>query len=182
MVRSGSTMQLTRAADYAVRVMIHLAALPANERALLPDLARATGAPESFLSKVLQALCRAGLINSRRGQSGGFEILDCGRQASMREVIEAIDGPIYINLCLISGASCDRKSYCPAHPFWNKAQEAMLGVLNGAIVAELAAQAPVPSPRPSALISPLAKRKAAERATSAPPTRAGTKKKQHQTA
>ena len=60
MGQSGSTMQLTRAADYAVRVMIHLATLPAQERTLLPALATATGAPKSFLSKVLQALCRAG--------------------------------------------------------------------------------------------------------------------------
>ena len=47
MAQSGSTMQLTRAADYAVRVMIHLATLPAYERALLPALAQATGAPRS---------------------------------------------------------------------------------------------------------------------------------------
>jgi Rrf2 family protein len=166
MVRTGSTMQLTRAADYAVRVMIHLASLPPNERALLPELARATGSPGSFLSKVLQALGRAGLIDSRRGQSGGFEILDRGRRASMREVIEAIDGPIYINLCLISGASCERKSYCPAHPFWSKAQEAMLSVLNGAIVADLAAQATVPSPRDASGFAHLSDQSAAGKANS----------------
>jgi Rrf2 family protein len=133
-------MQLTRAADYAVRVMVHLATLPASERSLLPALARATSTPASFLSKVLQALCRAGFIASRRGQAGGFEILDPGRQASIRQVIEAIDGPICLNLCLTSGASCSRKSYCPAHPIWFKAQEAMLAVLDGATVAELAGQ------------------------------------------
>ena len=108
-------MQLTRAADYAVRVMVHLATLPAHERALLPALAKATDAPESFLSKVLQALVRAKLISSRRGQSGGFEILPRGRQASMYEVIEAIDGPIQLNVCLVSGRSCNRKTCCPAH-------------------------------------------------------------------
>jgi len=75
MKRTNSSMQLTRAADYAVRVMIHLATLPAHERASLPALAEATGAPESFLSKVLQALSRARLITSLRGQAGGFEIL-----------------------------------------------------------------------------------------------------------
>src|ERR1035438_3602577 len=74
MARSSSTMQLTRAADYGIRVMIHMATLPAHERALLPALARATGAPQSFLSKVLQALCHAGFIVSQRGQAGGFEI------------------------------------------------------------------------------------------------------------
>lgn len=133
-------MQLTRAADYGIRVMIHMATLPAHERALLPALARATAAPQSFLSKVLQALCRAGFIASRRGQTGGFEILPSGRKASLSAVIEAIEGPISLNLCLVSGASCKRKSYCPAHPVWASAQEAMLGVLNAATIADLALQ------------------------------------------
>jgi Rrf2 family protein len=142
----GSSMQLTRAADYAVRATIHLATLPEKERALLPALAEATGAPASFLSKVLQALSRAGLVSSRRGQAGGFAILPRGRQASIREVIEAIDGPIYLNVCLMDGMSCNRKSWCPAHPVWVRAQSAMLKILGAAIVADLAAQAAAPVP------------------------------------
>jgi Rrf2 family protein len=150
MGQSGSTMQLTRAADYGVRVMIHLATLPAHQRARLPSLARATGAPESFLSKVLQALCRAGFLASRRGQAGGFEMLSSGRRASVRTVIEAIEGPICLNLCLVHGASCSRKSNCPAHPVWVRAQEAMLGVLNTATVADLAIEAVAPRTRVTA--------------------------------
>ena len=142
-------MQLTRAADYGVRVMIHMATLPAHERALLPALARATGAPQSFLSKVLQALCRAGFIASQRGQLGGFEILTPGRKASIRAVVEAIEGPICLNLCLVSGASCKRKSFCPAHPVWASAQEAMLKVLDTESVAELALHEAALQPRAS---------------------------------
>ena len=149
MDKPSSTMQVTRAADYGIRVMIHLATLPAQERALLPTLARATGTPQSFLSKVLQSLCRARFIASRRGQAGGFEMLPAGRKATVRTVIEAIEGPINLNLCLISGASCKRKSFCPAHPVWASAQEAMLGVLNTATVADLALQSATPHPRAS---------------------------------
>jgi len=140
MESSASSMQLTRAADYAVRVMIHLATLPENERALLPALAEATGAPSSFLSKVLQALSRAGLVLSRRGHLGGFEIVERGRKASMREVIEAIDGPVFLNVCLIDGMSCNRKSWCLAHKVWEKAQAAMMQILDSAIIADLAVQ------------------------------------------
>jgi Rrf2 family protein len=140
MKKFNSSMQLTRAADYATRVMIHLASRPPFERVLLPTLARETGAPESFLSKVLQALSRAKLITSRRGQFGGFEILAKGREASMREVIEAIDGPVYLNVCLIADGSCPRDSWCPAHPVWVRAQKAMLDVLSGALIAELASK------------------------------------------
>jgi len=146
MARSGSSMQLTRAADYGVRVMIHLATLPAGERALLPRLASATGTPESFLSKVLQSLCRAKFIASRRGQAGGFEMLPAGREATMRAVIEAIDGPIRLNVCLMSGASCGRKLHCPAHPVWTSAQEAMMAVLDASSIAALAIQSAGPQP------------------------------------
>jgi Rrf2 family protein len=142
-------MQVTRAADYGIRVMIYMATLPAHERALLPALARATSAPESFLSKVLQALCRAGLIASRRGQTGGFELLPTGRKATIRSVIEAVEGPICLNLCLSAGPSCKRKSFCPAHPVWASAQEAMLKVLDTATVADLALQPVAPPPRAS---------------------------------
>ena len=134
-------MQLTRAADYGVRVMIHLAGLTANGRISLPDLAQATGAPESFLSKVLQSLARAGLITSRRGQSGGFRITPDGTGATMREVIEAIDGPICLNVCIIPGRSCTRKPRCPAHPVWVEAQQAMMDVLSGVTIASMASSA-----------------------------------------
>jgi Rrf2 family protein len=136
--RCNSSMQLTRAADYAVRVMVHLATLAPETRAFLPDLAEATAAPESFLSKVLQALARAQLISSRRGTLGGFAILPHGREATLREVIESIDGPICLNLCLNGGKDCERKSWCPAHPVWARAQRAMIDVLMSVTVSSMA--------------------------------------------
>lgn len=138
--KCNSSMQLTRAADYAVRVMIYLATLPEEKRTLLPELARATEAPVSFLSKVLQSLAHAELLSSRRGKAGGFAILPRGREATLREIIEAIDGPICLNVCLNGGRDCGRKSWCPAHPVWARAQRAMLDVLTSATVSTLAAR------------------------------------------
>lgn len=139
--KCNSSMQLTRAADYAVRVMIHLATLAPENRALLPALAQACAAPESFLSKVMQALVRRGLIASRRGKQGGFSILPRGYDATMREVIEAIDGPICLNVCLNDGKDCKRKSWCPAHPVWARAQRAMVDVLMSVTVSAMAESA-----------------------------------------
>ena len=62
----------------------------------------------------------------------------------MRAVIEAIDGPIRLNVCLFSGASCSRKLHCPAHPVWTSAQEAMMAVLDASNIAALAIQAAGP--------------------------------------
>ena len=142
MEKWNSSMQLTRAADYAVRVMIHLASVKRGERASLPAIGAATGAPESFLSKVLQSLTRARLITSRRGPAGGFEISTRGRRASMRDVIEAIDGRLCLNVCLSERRPCPRKDWCPAHPVWVQAQAAMLDILGTAKIADLATGAP----------------------------------------
>ncbi len=130
-------MQLTRAADYAVRVMIHLASQP--EGAIVPKklLATAAEAPESFLSKILQSLSRAGLIQTRRGVVGGFSLLRRGAQASMLEIVECIDGPIALNVCVTSGISCNRQGECAAHGVWVRAQAAMLSVLSDAKIAEM---------------------------------------------
>ena len=131
-------MQLTRAADYAVRVMIHLATLPAGTRSSRGELAAAAECPEQFLSKVLQSLTRAGLVVSHRGNTGGFELPRSRREASLLEVIEAIEGPLRLNLCLSSDHSCSRQSWCPAHAVWAEAQTAMAGVLRGATISSLA--------------------------------------------
>jgi Rrf2 family protein len=136
--RKASPLQLTREVDYGVRVMIHLAGRPEHDRAQLDELAAATGAPKSFLSKVLQSLCHAQFVSSQRGSSGGFTILPAGRQASIASVFEAIEGAWTLNVCLTPGDSCSRKGDCPAHPVWAAAQKAMLGVLRAQTVQDLA--------------------------------------------
>lgn len=144
MAKSGSSLQLNRGADYAIRALIFLAGLPEGNRVMLPELARVTAAPESFLSKILQELCHAGLTSSIRGQSGGFEILEEGRKATISSVISAVDGPVRLNVCLFYGESCDRKDQCPAHPVWLRAQTAILNVLDAQTIEELAQSANAP--------------------------------------
>ena len=131
-------MQLTRAADYAVRVMIHLAGLPPGTRISRSELSAAAECPEQFLCKVLQNLTRAGLVISHRGNTGGFELEELHRTASLLEVVEAMEGPIRLNLCLTSDHGCTRQGWCPAHCVWAEAQQALSKVLASHTIRELA--------------------------------------------
>src|SRR5689334_6440580 len=124
-------MQLTRAADYAVRVMVHLAGLPPATRVSRSELSAAAECPEQFLSKVLQQLTRAGLMISHRGNTGGFELEQSHRAATLLEIVEAVEGPIRLNLCLANDHSCNRQAWCPMHGVWVEAQHAMTSVLAG---------------------------------------------------
>ncbi len=131
-------MQITRATDYAVRVMAHLATLPEGARVPVSELARAGGAPESFVSKVLQQLVRCGMVTSLRGMGGGFQLAVRPDQVTLLELVEAVEGPLQINLCLPGKQSCDRKSWCGAHPIWREAQAALKKTLASATIAGLA--------------------------------------------
>jgi len=134
-------MQLTRAADYAVRVMIHMAGLPPGTRASRSELAEAVECPEQFLSKVLQSLTRGGLVMSHRGNTGGFELPGGYRQATLLDVVEAIEGRIRLNVCLSSEHSCARQVWCPAHEVWAEAQASLVTVLKKSTVGDLAERA-----------------------------------------
>jgi len=133
-------MQITRASDYAVRVMIHLAGLPPHSTVKQSALANATDVSGHFLSKVLQQLVRCQLIRSQRGSGGGYGLAVAATKVSLLDVVEAIEGPVRLNQCIEEGPSCDRKQWCPAHQVWARAQEAIVAVLGGASIASLAAQ------------------------------------------
>jgi Rrf2 family protein len=128
--------------------MIHLAGLPVGTRTSRTELADAAGCPEQFLSKVLQNLTRTGLVISHRGNTGGFELPELHRHASVLEVIEAVEGPIHLNLCLTHDQACERQTWCPAHLVWMRAQQAMTEVLRTTSISELARQVPGMAPRP----------------------------------
>jgi Rrf2 family protein len=134
-------MQITRASDYAVRVMIHLAGLPLGSSMRQSELSNATDVSGHFLSKVLQQLVRSRLIRSQRGAGGGYTLAVSAQSVSLLDVVEAIEGPVRLNQCIEEGPSCERKSWCPAHQVWAQAQAAIVKVLGAASMATLAARA-----------------------------------------
>ena len=131
-------MQLTRAADYAVRVMIHLAGQPASERATRVEIAARGDVPEAFLGKILQSLSRAGLIASHRGMSGGYVLGRPGEQITVLDIVEAMEGPVQLNACVGPNPTCERSPGCPVHDVWERAQEALTSVLKSESIASLA--------------------------------------------
>jgi Rrf2 family protein len=125
-------MQLTRGADYGVRVMVQLASAEPGARMSLGALAEAAEAPAAFLSKVLQQLVRTGLVVSHRGKRGGFSLANHGTNPSLLEIVDAMDGLPPLNDCLKTTEPCDRSSWCGAHLVWLEAQSRMRDVLAGA--------------------------------------------------
>jgi len=138
---------VTRAADYALRATLALAGLPPGARLCLSELADSCEVPPSYLYKVLQSLARGGLLAAHRGVTGGYELTPRARQASVLDIVEAVNGLPLLNTCVLAGG-CRRAPTCPAHPVWHQAQERMREVLAGARIADLAGDHPVSAQRP----------------------------------
>ncbi len=132
------TMQLTRAADYAVRVMLHMLTLPPGTRLNRDTLAEAGQVPAHFLGKILQSLTRTGFVVAHRGVTGGYEVSRAAGEKTLLELVQAIEGPVWLNQCLDPAQRCERQGWCPAHTLWSEAQTAMVKVLRSKTLNELA--------------------------------------------
>jgi Rrf2 family transcriptional regulator, iron-sulfur cluster assembly transcription factor len=124
-------MELTRKGEYAIRGILYLASLPLGKVALISEIAKAADVPKSFLSKIFQSFAKIGLVNSSRGTGGGFTLGRPAAQITLREVVEAVEGPILPNRCLIGQGSCSRDATCSVHPVWRKVQNEVVAILDG---------------------------------------------------
>ncbi len=133
-------MVITRATEYAIRTVIYLAKQPKGDIVLKKDICRTQEVTPAFLTKILQPLIKAGIVSSQRGVGGGF-LLACDPQSiNLLDLLEAEEGPLKLNHCLIDSGDCLRKAYCAAHLVWTEAQGEMVRVLKKHSIADLAAQ------------------------------------------
>ncbi len=130
-------LQLTRDGEYAVRAVVFLASQPEGKVSLINEIAEVQEVPKSYLSKIMQHLTRAGLVKSRRGARGGFTLARPADSITLREAIEAVEGPIFLNVCLIRKGECHRDDFCPVHPVWKEAQKKLMEVLESKTLADL---------------------------------------------
>lgn len=130
-------LQITRDGEYAVRAVVFLAAQPEGKVSLITEISETQEVPKSYLSKIMQHLVRSGLVKSRRGAKGGFVLARPANEITLRQTIEALEGPIHLNVCLIKKGECHRDDLCPVHPVWRDAQRKLIEILDSKTMADL---------------------------------------------
>lgn len=131
-------MKISREGDYALRAVIHMAAKPEGVISTKDEVARAEDIPPKFLSKILQSLVRAGVVASKAGVGGGYRLARSPERISFLEVIEAIEGPLMLNLCCGDFGGCERQGDCNQEWVWREAQRALADHFQRTTLAEAA--------------------------------------------
>lgn len=119
-------MRLSRKADYALRAVRHISNLPKGKLASINLVSEAESVPREFLAKILKDLTRAGILVSYQGVTGGYRLAKTPREVTFLHVIEAIDGPIHLNLCTESESGvcrCEHFENCKLATFWATQEE-----------------------------------------------------------
>ncbi len=138
-------MQVSRKIDYALRAVIHLANEENSERACtVSEIAARERVPRQFLEKIIQDLIHKGLVRSQRGPQGGYLLARPADQVTFRDVIEAVEGPISLNVCVGEHADCSLMGACGMERVWREGQRRVLELFEKTTIADV--RAPRPSP------------------------------------
>jgi Rrf2 family protein len=117
-------MQLSRKADYALLAVAYMARLEKGELASIRQIATAQSVPREFLAKILKELTMAGILVSFQGVTGGYRLARPAKGISFLDVIEAMEGPVRVNLCVEgSHCGCTHEKGCEIRPFFVKQQK-----------------------------------------------------------
>src|SRR5512136_756181 len=134
-------LRISRKIDYGLRAMIYLASIPSDSVIPFREIARQMDVPEDFLAKILKTLVDQGLVKSTRGPHGGYALARAPDDISFLDVIEAVEGPVALNVCLDGDDACGRSSSCTMVSVWRLGQERMLDVYRQARLSELTMKA-----------------------------------------
>jgi Rrf2 family transcriptional regulator, nitric oxide-sensitive transcriptional repressor len=104
---------ISQTVDYALRAVVHLASKASSARTT-DEIAEATRVPRAYLSKVMQSLCRAGIVHSQRGIGGGMTLTKSAAELTILEVVNAVEPIQRIRSCPL-GLTAHGVRLCPLH-------------------------------------------------------------------
>ncbi len=131
-------MQVSRKVDYALRAVIHLANAEANGgTCTVAEIAERERMPRQFLEKIVQQLIRKELVRSRRGCHGGYVLARPAEDVTFRDVIEALEGPISLNVCVGDHPDCFLIGACGMNRIWAEGQRRVMDLFEKTTIASV---------------------------------------------
>jgi len=129
---------LSRASQYAVRALVHLARLPPHAAATVHAISDAEGIPEPFLAKVVRRLVSEGYVASFRGPGGGMRLARDPESISVMDVMSCVDGADPFSGCFLGMPKCNEDAPCAMHHSWAPMREKLQSDLARTSIASLA--------------------------------------------
>lgn len=119
---------ITNSTKYALKALLYLASDCHDDFVQVDRLSEVTGVPGPYLSKLMKELGKQGIVETRRGASGGVRLKKSNM--SLLDICKALKDPIVDADCFLNATACDRNSPCPFHKEWGDLRKRFLDFLS----------------------------------------------------
>jgi Rrf2 family protein len=135
-------LSLTRKTDYALVALADMAR-NGHERSSARSLSTRLNVPPRLLTNILSQLTHHGLVISVRGANGGYALAKPPEEISLRELIEAVEGPVRLARCCVpedngDPPTCERTEICLNRDAVRKLHESLKGYLDEITLSDIA--------------------------------------------
>ena len=131
-------LELSSEGRYALRALIYLAWV--GERVTADRISAEAHIPRRLLSRIMAKLSHAGLVESGQGRGGGSRLARPTNQITLREAVEAVEGPFGVTRCIMEDRACGEGRPCTLHDAWEEGQQAILEYLDTQTLEEFISQ------------------------------------------
>jgi Rrf2 family protein len=128
---------IRRNTDYAMRAAVELAGRFGSAPVATREIAESQDIPYQLACKLLQRLNKASIVKSIMGPAGGFILCRNPSKITVRQVVEAVQGPVQINRCLFDKKSCRLSPNCTISPELGRLQKKINVFLEGLSLRQL---------------------------------------------
>jgi Rrf2 family protein len=135
---NNGSVHISAKTDYAIRATIELASAGEAGSLTAHAIADAQRIPLRFLLNILADLRRVGLVDSRRGPSGGWWLSRSADSITIADVIRAVDGPMVEFTGLRPGQPADQGAAVSVANLWLAVRDGIRDILEQTTVADLA--------------------------------------------
>jgi Rrf2 family protein len=133
-------LELSSEGRYALRALLYLAST--GERITAQRISAEAHVPRRLLARILARLSHARLVESEQGRGGGSQLARPATQITLREAVEAVEGPFGVTRCIVEDRACGEGAPCALHDAWEEGQRTILEYLNTQTLDEFLTQNP----------------------------------------
>ena len=130
----GVRLELGSEGRYGLRALLYLAR--AGGRVPAGKVSAEARIPRRQLARILANLSRAGLVDSQEGRGGGSCLVRAPEEMTLRDAVEATEGPFELTRCIMEQRPCDEGRPCRIHEAWEEGQETILEYLEAQTLSE----------------------------------------------
>ena len=132
-------ISINRQSDYAIQLVVALTKASKNKPLSLKKFSIENNISFLFLQRIARSLKNGGLINSSRGMYGGYFLLKDIKKITVKQVMEAVDGPFGVTACF-RGHTCPRAKTCSSKQVLNNLNYKLNEILSNMLIVDYLAK------------------------------------------